>query len=146
MSSLFSFFFSLSPLRSSISFHSLINHPVCVLIHLHPVSPLLITPSPSSPPPPPTPNSISDRCPILLEGLSLRSPHRRVVEVAPLDLPTCADGSPQQVLGVFLKRNPFAVVSQPVDSYVCDSFCISFLFFLGMFRDCAFRTFPQYCH
>lgn len=35
------------PLYSSVSFHSLINHPVCVLIHLHPRSPLLIAPSPS---------------------------------------------------------------------------------------------------
>lgn len=44
------------------------------------------------------------------------------------------------LFGSVLGRNPFAVVSLPVDSYVCDSFCTPFL---GTFRDCAFRTFPR---
>lgn len=49
--------------RSSTSFHSLINHPVRVLIHLHPATPLLIAPPPIVP----------DGCPILLAGLIQQS-------------------------------------------------------------------------
>lgn len=36
----------LPPLHSSISFQSLINHPVCVLIHLHPRLPSFLIASP----------------------------------------------------------------------------------------------------
>lgn len=61
------------------------------------------------------------------------------VEVEPVGLSACANGSLRHFSSVS-EGNPFAVVSLPVDSYVCDRFCTTL--FLGMFRDFAFRTFP----
>lgn len=100
----------LPPLGSSVSFQSLINHPVCVLIHLHPPYPLFPHRSP------PAPSLIDVSLPVT-PSLHPESPRRRTVEVVSLD------GS------LLLERNPFAVVSPPVDSYVCDSFCTPFFLF-----------------
>lgn len=112
----------------SIFFHSLINHCVCVLIHLHPVSPLLISPSPSSP----QASLIDVRLSLLIWFCGPCT-----IEVAPLGSLTWLSAA-LSLPGSVWEKNPFAVVSLPVDSNVCDSFCKPLL---GTFRDCVLRTF-----
>lgn len=127
------------PSAPLVHFFSFFNQSpsVCVLIHLHPVSPLLITPSPSSPP------SVSDRCPSLLAVLIQQSmsTYSRSSASRFADVHRWLSAA-LLLLGSVLEKNPFAVVSLPVDSNVCDSFCKPLL---GTFRDCAFRTFPPHC-
>lgn len=59
------------------------------------------------------------------------------IEVAPLGSLTWLSAA-LSLPGSVWEKNPFAVVSLPVDSNVCDSFCKPLL---GTFRDCVLRTF-----
>lgn len=98
---------------------------------------------------PSAPPSISDRCLILLAGLSLiLSPCERTVEVGPLVLLPCADGSLQHFfLFVCLFWECFGEESicccQSTRRQLClCSFCTPFL---GPFRDCAFPYLSPHC-
>lgn len=133
-------FFLPPPLHSSISFHSLINHLVCVLIHLHPVSPLLITPSPLSPPPPSHfPSQIDVRFSLLV-SLSFRSPQTYSRSSVSRFAGVCWWLSAALLGGVLGEESICCRQSTP---QTVKSVIVFVHPFLGTFRDCAFRTFPR---